>query len=516
MVYRLTKMRLKTKFLFFITVWLFSVVVALLGAVFITTAAIIPNTPYIIDENELIHEIREDMGDWQQWDYFNEEDGNYYGNINIVAKDDRLEASTTAGDHIPEFRKYRLIEVRENGRVSFLWGADLLIFDIFNQFNVTTYEVFIGFPEALWIDIDAHQLVPSYQPQKDFPIFGIEDSSAATNQTREILGDYFVVRNRPFSDWLNQIFIELQENFINEFIFVGRLLLTTVAIGGGASIITALIITFLRIVRISGSRFWTYTLLKRLNGRFGRLISIFPIFDFAGETYVEESFVNDINLSGTRSTLKELFRQRGYDILFFPTALAAILTIIFVQNFKAENKLIALVWSPILSPLVLLVLLFYFPAIWSFNEGGFKRLEISPQGDILSVKPLGKILRDGTGILVGFSGIFSLGALAVQVTRSFAGTASSSGAIQVAGFTLDLFGLSLLVLWTVGLFLILLASIVVGASLIAINYLETTHLNTIEQMRTRAEKDQVINNFGSITTRFKPMATETIYSKENS
>ena len=513
MVYRLTKMRNKTKILFFISIWLFSAFVALLGAVFITAAAIIPNTPYIIEENELIHEIREDMGPWQQWDYFNEEDGMVYTDINIVRMEDRFEATTIGGDHIPDFRKYRVIERRENGSVEFFWGADILIFNTFNGFNFTTYEVFIGFPEALRIDLNAHQLAPNYQPSKEFPIFKLDGGDITTDQTREIVGDYFEIRNRPISDWINQIFFELQENFINEYLFVGRLLLIPVAIGGGASIITSLIFIFLRIVKITGSRFWTYTLLKRLNGRIGRLLSIFPIFDFAGETYVEESFVNDINLSGTRSTLKELFKQRGYDLLFFPTALAAIFTIIFIQNFEAENKLDALIWSPILSPIVLLILLFYFPAVWSFNEGGFKRLEISPQGDIISVKPLGKILRDGLGVLVGFSGIFSLGALAVQVTREFAGT--GSGGIQVAGFTLDLFGLSLLVLWTVGLFLILLASIVVSASMIAINYLQTTHLNTIEQMRTRAEKDQVVTNFGSITTRFKPVATETIYSKES-
>jgi hypothetical protein len=485
-----------------------------LGAAFITVAAIIPNTPYIIAENELIQDIREDMGPWLQWDYYDEEADTFYENINLNRVEDRYEAITFTGVRIPEFRKYRVIERRENGSVEFSWGADILNYRIFIQFNETTYEVFIGFPEALWIDINAHQLVPHYQPQKDFPIFKLEGADATTEQAREIVGDYFVVRNRPISDWINQIVFEIKENFINEFLFIGRLLLTTVAIGGGASIITALIFILLRIVRMSGSRFWTYTLLKRLNGRIGRLLNVIPIFDFAGETFVEESFVNDINLSGTWSTLKELFKQRGYDLLFFPTALAAILTVIFIQNFNTENKLIALIWSPILSPIVLFILLFYFPAIWSFNEGGFKRLEISPQGDIVSVKPIGKILRDGLGVLVGFSGIFSLGTLAVQVTKEFAGT-GSSGAIQVAGFTLDLFGLSLLVLWTMGLFLILLASIVVSASLIAINYLQTTHLNTIEQMRTRAEKDQVITNFGSITTRFKPKATETIYSKES-
>ena len=160
------------------------------------------------------------------------------------------------------------------------------------------------------------------------------------------------------------------------------------------------------------------------------------------------------------------------------------------------------------------ILLFYFPLIWSFNEGGFKRLKLSPHGDIVSVRPLGRILRDGIGIIVGFSGIFSLGALAVQVTASFAGQATSSGAIQVAGFTFDLFGIALLIFWTVGLFLILLASIIVGASLIGLNYLQTVHLSSIHYMRDNVGEAKVISNFGSLTTRFKPNASETIISEE--
>jgi hypothetical protein len=153
--------------------------------------------------------------------------------------------------------------------------------------------------------------------------------------------------------------------------------------------------------------------------------------------------------------------------------------------------------------------------IWSFNEGGFKRLEIGPQGDIVSVKPLGKILRDGLGIMVGFSGLISLGALAVEVTTSFAGKATTTGGIQVAGFSLDLFSILLLILWTVGLFFTLQASVIVGASFIALNYLQTTHLKTIKDMRKKAEEDKVIRNFGSLSTQFKPVAIETIYTSDD-
>jgi hypothetical protein len=498
---------------------IFAARLAVLGAMFITPAAILPSTTYNIQENQLIRDIRQDMGAWIHWNYFNEENGDWFPNVTVQEEEGMLRVYSILGVRIPDFRPYRLEEVRANGLVVFFPEVEILNFFYHDPDtnNFTQYAVDIGFREAIWVDINSHELVPHYQPQKSFQIFLRGEDATATGSDRadEYLGNYYSVRNRPILDWLKQIIIAISENFITEFLFVGNLLLITVAVGGGASIITAFFLILFRIVRLIGGRFWTYMVLKMLNGKTGKLIGYIPVFDFNGETYVEESFVNTINLSGVRSTLSELYRQRGYDILFFPTALAAILTIFFVQNSPFEDKVTALVWSPILSPLVLLILLFYFPVIWSFNEGGFKRLQSSPQGDIVAVKPLGKILRDGLGIIIGFSGIISLGALAVQVTESFAGQATSSEGIQVAGFSLDLFGIALLIFWTIGLFLILLASVLVGASLIAVAYLQSTHLNTIKALRERSEKDRVISNFGSLSTQFKPKAIETIYSTDD-
>ena len=519
MVYRLSKMRFKTKVLFFCVIWIFSAIIATVGAMFITTAAILPSTPYNIDESPLIREIRLDMGKWQSWNYFNEETGDWFPNVTVTEQEGKLVVYSLGGTRIPDFRPYRLEEVRANGWVTFFPEAEILNFYYQDPStnNFTVYDVHIGFREAIWVNIETHELVPHYQPQKSFPIFQRAEEGASTGADRsgEIIGNYYEVSNRPILDWLKQIIIAIGENFINEFLFVGSLLLITVAIGGGASILTAFLLIIFRIVKLIGGRFWTYMVLKMLNGKTGKLLNIIPFFDFEGENYIEESFVNVINLSGVRSTLGELYKQRAYDILFFPTALAAILTILFVQNSPFEDKVTALVWSPILSPFVLLILLFYIPVIWSFNEGGFKRIKSSPQGDIVAVKPLGKILRDGLGIIIGFSGIISLGALAVQVTESFVGQATSTEGIQVAGFSLDLFGIALLVLWTIGLFLILLASILVGASLIAVSYLQSTHLNTIKELRERSEKDQVISNFGSLSVNFKPKGIETIYSTDD-
>jgi hypothetical protein len=485
---------------------------------FITTAAILPSTPYSIEENQVIRDIREDMGNWKSWNYFNEENGDWFPNVTVQEQDGKLYVFTLGGIRITDFRPYRLEEVRQNGFVTFFPEVEILNF-FYNDpttNNFTVYDVHIGFREVIGVNINSHELVPYYQPQKSFPVFLRNEDATTSGADRagEFVGNYYTARNRPILEWLKQIFIAVGENFVTEFFFVGNLLLITVAVGGGASIITSFALILFRIVRLAGGRVWTYMVLKMLNGKTGRIIGYIPVFDFNGETYIEQSFVNTINLSSVRSTLGELYGQRGYDILFFPTALAAILTILFVQNSPFEDKSLALAWSPILSPLVLLILIFYFPVIWSFNEGGFKRIQSSPQGDIVAVKPLGKILRDGLGIIIGFSGIISLGALAVQVTESLPGQATSSEGIQVAGFSLDLFGIALLVLWTIGLFLILLASVVVGASLIAVTYLQTAHLNTIKELRERSEKDQVISNFGSLSTQFKPQGIETIYSTD--
>ncbi|MFX0152732.1 MAG: hypothetical protein ACFFAJ_18255, partial [Candidatus Hodarchaeota archaeon] len=316
------------------------------------------------------------------------------------------------------------------------------------------------------------------------------------------------------TEWARQIYRQLIDDFFDEFIQVSRNVLIAVAIGGGFGIVTAFFLVISRLARIFGGKYWTFFLLKRLNGKFGKLLSYLPIFNFDGDFYVEEGFVDIIDLSSFRSTLRELYIQRLYDILIFPTALAAILTIFFVQYYPGE-KSEALTFSPLLSPIALVLLVIYFPLVWAFNEGGFKLLETSPQGDINAIKPLGKIMRDGLGVIIGFSGFLSLGVLGVEVGSStaFMQQPTTTGQIQVAGFTLDLFGLLLLVLWTLGLFFLLLGSIIVGASLLAINNLENSLLPTIKHLREKSAEG-LIENWGSVTHHFSPVAKETIFTKK--
>jgi hypothetical protein len=369
-------------------------------------------------------------------------------------------------------------------------------------------------PDHIWIDIQARSIKLNYDPSKEFIIIKRTPDTFGSSTKGEEQGTVFIVRDLNLTEWFERILHELSDNFVYDFIFIARNILIIVAIGGGAGIFTAFILVLTRLTRLFGGKHWTYFLLKRLNGKLGRLISFMPIFDFDGEFYVEERFVNIIDFSSIRTSLIELYKQRWYDILIFPTALASILTILFVQNYPGEDKIQALAFSPLFSPIVLILLLVYFPAIWAYNEGGFKRIKISPQGDIVAVKPLGKIMRDGLGIIIGFSGILSLGALAAQVTRSFTPIPTTTGQIQVAGFPIDLFGLLLLLLWTFGLFFLLLGSVIVGASLLAINNLLTTHLGTIEFLRRKSAEDGVINNWGSVSSQFAPVAKETLFSIE--
>ena len=521
MVYRLTRMKTKTKVLFFIIIWFFSALCAILGSMFIATAIILPSTPYEVSRNEIIGNIRQQMGPVVFLGYWDQENGIYYPNITIIDDGERVSALTDLGVRIPNFRFWFVEEVRQNGSVVYFMGDP----DATDNFGKLEFFLYPGIiweieaqPEHITVNYQTREVGLKYRAGTNYPIYKrVIDAPVGSEipEKPEYVGEYFTVRTRGILQWFSRILSEIYYNLFGEFLFISRTLLTTVAIGGGIGIFMSLFLILTRLARLFGGQKWTYYLLKSLNGRLGKLIRYIPFFDFSGEFYVEERFVDIIDLSTLRSTFRELFRQRWYDMLFFPTALASILTIFFVQNYPGEDKIEALALSPLISPIVLILLLIYFPAIWAYNEGGFKRLEISPQGDIIAVKPLGKILRDGLGIVVGFSGIISLGALAVEVTQAIAQYPKSTGQIEVAGFTFDVFGLILLGFWTIGLFLLLLGSVIVGSSLLAVNYLQTAHLDTIQKIRSRSEKEELITNWGSVSYQFTPKAAETIYVKDN-
>jgi hypothetical protein len=508
-------MSLKTKVILILFVWIFSAICAVLGSLFIATAVILPATRFNLSYNPVLGELRDEMGPLTNFNYFNYEKNQYEFNITLSEDPNtgEIKALTQQGEPIRDFHIMWLEEVRENGSVIFHPEPNRLELYLYNG---TIYAIGVK-PDQLEIDLQAEAIVFNYQPGYDFKITRTTWEEDTTNPKVERIGSVFEVRNLGLTQWFQRIIQQIGSDFLIEFIFISRDLLIAVAIGGGLGILTAFFLVITRLASLFGGKYWTYFLLKALNGKLGAILSLIPIFDFSGDFFVEERFVDVVDLSSVLSTLKELYKQRWYDILVFPTALAAILTIIFVQNFPGDDKTQALVLSPLFSPLVLILILIYFPVVWAYNEGGFKRMEISPQGDIIAVKPLGKIMRDGLGIVIGFSGILSLGALGVEVGSSsdFVHLPTTTGQVQVAGFTLDIFGLLQLALWTLGLFFLLLGSIVVGASLLAVNNLEKSLFPTIKYLRQKSAKDDLITNWGSVTHQFTPVAKEAIFTKES-
>jgi hypothetical protein len=508
-----------TKIRFFCIVWAFSAICAILGTLFISTAAILQKTPYDIAQNPIVGEIRQDMGPYQNLAYFDLETGMSFWNVRIQVEGESIQLHDEFNVKIGPLNALALEEIHTNGSIFYIQDLNVLVYDFYNG---TFYEVKAQ-PEELKIDIsniNKPKITLEYQPGAEYPIqlrnIDIFDTTAPPEEEEkpsEVIGNYFIVENRGWISWFQAIIQQFYNHSWDAFLMLGRLLLITVAIGGGAGIITALFLIFTRLTRLFGGKRFSYTILKALNGKLGKIISFIPLFDFEGDFFVDERLVNVVDLSKVRSTFSELYRQRWYDILVFPTSLASILTIIFVQNYPGEDKMVALALSPLLTPIVLILSLLYFPAIWAFNEGGFKRMQISPQGDIIAVKPLGKILRDGLGIVIGISGILSLGALAMEVTVSVARQSTTTGQLQVAGFSLDIFSLLLLVLWTLGLFFVLLGSGIVGVSILAVNYLQSSHLDTIEYLRSKSEKDGVVSNWGSVTYQFSPVATKAVFEK---
>ncbi|MFW9778830.1 MAG: hypothetical protein ACFFE8_08250 [Candidatus Heimdallarchaeota archaeon] len=516
MVYRLTAMSRKTKLVFFIIIWIFSALFAILGAAFIATAEILPDSPgfYSVVTPAAIN-LRRDLGPLESLTFLDPTSGELYVDVTITFEEDSLAVTVLGGEtkfYEPQ-EIHWIQEYHRNGTVSYYIEEQDLAFEYWNGTRVT-----VKTPQwSLWFDV--HDRVLRLEPfiGNKYEIIKWKFNTTAETKDiteRKVIGTYFQFQEGGISLWFQDIARSIWFNLGDHFIFIAQNFLYAVAIGGGIGIITAFILMLTRISRLIGGKRVTYYMLKLLNGKLGRLVSYIPIFDFQGDFFVEERFVNVIDLSGLRSTIKELYKQRWYDVLVFPTALASILAVFFVQNFPGEDQRVALVLTPLVTPVVLLLFLPYFPRIWAFNDGGVKRVVTSEQGDIIAVKPLGKILRDGLGIIIGFSGILSLGALAVEVTEDF--RPETTGAeIQVAGFTLDIYGLALLILWTVGLFFLLLGASIVSVSVLAIDYLQNSHLKNIEYLRDKSATAGVIKNWGSVTAEFTPHAKGAIYEKVN-
>ncbi len=514
MVYKIKSMKFKTKVAFLCSVWIFSVICAVAGAMSISLAFVVSSTPYNVQENPIIDEIWDSLGNFNGYQIPDRNGAPIWGNITFINGDYYFKATLTGIQN--KTKELSIIyNERQNGAVSYDFDSNRLSI---NFYNLTRYEVQSS-ENALDIDLDNNEFRLFYQRgeehilNKEIYIYNTTTGTSVLSIT--IKSNYFDVSYRSLMETGIQVGITIFSDFPKVFLEVGLNFLVFVAIGGGIAMILAFFLVLLQSTRLGGGSVkWTYFLLRLLRGRFGRLVSKIPFFDFGGDWYIEEMGVNDINLSTTRSTFSELFSERFYDLLIFPPLLASILVNIFLFRIPFEDKGAALITTPFVAPIVLLFLVLYYPVIWGFNEGGFKKIKLGPQGDIVSVKPLGTVIRDGLGIIVGFSGIVSISSFGVDVVRSFAYDQQVQGNVVFAGIAFDWFGLILLILMAVGLFLILLSASVVGASLIGLQYLQNAHISSIKYLRQRSSEKKLVSNFGSLHYQFNPEPKEIVISEE--
>ncbi|MHA2248297.1 MAG: hypothetical protein ACXADY_25330 [Candidatus Hodarchaeales archaeon] len=312
-------------------------------------------------------------------------------------------------------------------------------------------------------------------------------------------------------DWSTEV-LALGENEDVDTLFSGEgtPLVISALIGGSLAIVFALVIICFRRMNIfAGGRHILFFMVKVLRGKFGDILSLFPFIEFRGEWFLEENFKNRMDFSNTTQILRELFIERWYDTLVFPTALAAVFGhLIIILLPKLEYRTINLI--PLLTPtLVLLVLMIYFPLIWALDEGGFKMVITSREGDIIRVKHLSSSIKGAFGTIVGIGGVISLG----DVASGLALTANIPQRDEIIDniLGLSIISLSNAILWTLGLFLVLLSSILLGVGIVALNYLENYHLSTIKYLRHRSAENKVIIRFGSLNRSFSSHHTDPIY-----
>ncbi|MHA2294505.1 MAG: hypothetical protein ACXAEU_15560 [Candidatus Hodarchaeales archaeon] len=517
MVFKLKNMRIKTRLLLLILIFTFSAVSGVIGTSVVVITNIIPDSQFEIIENPIIDLIWNDLGDFEGYSYYDFDTGLV---IDLSVQFDELERQIKFINDATGLQfdiEIRNIEIRyTNGSVIYEDFLETLRYYIYDDpsGNSTVYEVKVK-NRLIWLDHSSHSFRIHYDPGDNPQILKrvqIFDTTTYGEEKLEEKGDYFQVTQRPILQWLIGLFGELMSIGI-EIVYIGVPLLQIVALGAIAGLLTATFFTLFRLNRIFGGKHWTYFIIKRLRGKLGKLMSYVPIFDLSGTWYIEDAFVNTIDFSRTKTSIRELLKERMYDILFFPTALASILIYILLLGVPIEFKQEILMLSPLIAPVVLFLLMLYYPIVWSTDEGGLRKLKMSDQGDVISVKPIGAILRDGLSIAVGFSGLLALAGIAVDITTSFTfGAQGEAGKVDVAGFSLDLVGIILLVLWIFGLFFVLMASLTVGACILGISYLQNVHLNVIRFIRDKCEEDKVISNYGSVHTQFSPKSREIIVS----
>lgn len=277
--------------------------------------------------------------------------------------------------------------------------------------------------------------------------------------------------------------------FLPNFLVAGLSLALFSILAGVITIPFSLVVIQARRMGIlTGGRRINYFLLKMLNGKFGKIIDFFPMINVSGEWYLEEQFNNAIEFSEWRNIFKEIFVERWYDTLIFPVALFGV---IYSTLDTLDNTPIGIYINPILIlPLsvliVIMMLLIYFPLIWSLEEGGFKNIKTSREKGTESVQLISSAYREVIGISVGIGGLISI----------------TSNSLQILGSITWFEGVIVSIFLVPATYSMILVFFLPGISVIALNYLENYHLSTVRYLREQSAKDLVIKKFGSVKADF--------------
>jgi hypothetical protein len=267
----------------------------------------------------------------------------------------------------------------------------------------------------------------------------------------------------------------------------------------GVSFVSFIVNIFLSFFMII-TRFWRRiggflgsrsTLLLR--GRFGRLLELTQFFEFGGSWYLEAHGVIDYNFKSTMGVVHELVRERWRDTIFFPTALAASISILMFTIFANSTSLLSLI---VFGGLLPLLLAFWTPALWVIEDSGLKRAEWSGNGELLAIQKISVVIRDGFNKLVGFGAIFGVGTAGASIARAEILGDSVNSTTAITGGLESILNLNWnflisAILWTIALLFIVTAVSLTGNVLTSLSYLNTDHLSNVKKMRTQLQKKDV-------------------------
>ena len=228
-------------------------------------------------------------------------------------------------------------------------------------------------------------------------------------------------------------------------------------------------------------------------GKIGHALELTQFFQFGGSWYLEAQSVNDYNFKTTMGVVHELLRERWRDTIFFPTSLAASISILI---FSVYANLFSIQALFALGGLLPLFLAFWLPPLWVIEDSGLKRSEWSDNGELLTIQKISDIIRDGFNKLVGFSAIFGIGTAGAAIARSIITGSSVSSTTAISGgiesiLSLNFNFLASAILWTAAFLCIVTGVSLTGNVITALSYLNTDHLSNVKKMRTTLQKKEI-------------------------